>query len=1144
MMSMKWWTLLGLQQVLSQVAPAERSCPLAGLYFDATTLQCKSCSDIDSRAELVSQQENPILARSLERLGSNQCRCANGLVQCYAGDRCSATVGNSSDPSSDTFVAQGPFQCGTCPTVNGMQTAPTQDRSQCLPCLVDSSASSTSGYSESLGDCLCPDGSALVERNQDGTYLEAKKCVKCSEGLLESSSEPLRAYGCSPCPDPERMYRASDGTCICRQPDFDAAGGACVSLDEVKEVRSKFQEAAWVSVEYRDIIDGLESWWRAGPFGQFLGIEARTSSTFEVLKLDAQGAQDITVTSAAMKWLYMRCAVGCTRGNATACQCVSNLCVLQLYDYQAAVCTFVQDLYQTRPEGSMPQLYYAPQRPSQTLTNAALNWRLSFADVLVFWLASYSLEGSWLGWQRLESQLDPCSRAGTSTKPRSLPSAWRRFGSSLRSECNILASSVLECGRQPVFYDLFVENTDGSLVPVPVRILNIVTQSGRPNLNLGDADNTNDILVHRFLMCDAVSGRESGPGGAGEAYLDGTGYLRVIRWAAHLAVQVQVRPEGEGQIYVPVVSIAYAEKRADNLQEGITSLPGSFAAEYSMDASGYWTAVIVLFVFILLFMLALMVLRLCLFRSRYPNVLVYPDPHLFAPRIIPQLLIVFSTCCSTLFWFQYVMTLFWLIMFKGQNVPLLLLPTALGVGQYEAHDVMLVMVFCFAILTVFLGLWKQLRVFFFLVDWEKPREASDSTAVEPPPLPVNPPPPAPPGTLVGSPLLGGSYPGLQGAVQGTPPTEITAPEAVPDSGISAWRSLFVCNELNERLTATRAVPEITWLSMLALLDGCEWSNAARWTTHADRQSALAAEFNPFLQFSLGISVWIFILVCQFLLQRIASIFTGHDLNDFIDVCSIANISVFILDEPFHGYYIHGKAPSSRGDWGHTELERVLHDEDKGIGFSRGLSPDGCQTFEMFLPPDTAVQLSNGNVAHFRQELGKVFMDVQMTQDTVARRDPPKPTSQDVAQMSQHRCNVQALVDAMVNAVMRGANEVLQMRTSFSWFWGTSPNVLTLQHPIFYKDQDGISYPNGLGWSSSLAYGSELRIAGIGIPLGFEWHLGLLELLTFSLIWRFQGSIGLASALAYALNRSVLYIYGAWAKARLAHTAIINGMFLI
>lgn len=40
---------------------------------------------------------------------------------------------------------------------------------------------------------------------------------------------------------------------------------------------------------------------------------------------------------------------------------------------------------------------------------------------------------------------------------------------------------------------------------------------------------------------------------------------------------------------------------------------------------------------------------------------------------------------------------------------------------------------------------------------------------------------------------------------------------------------------------------------------------------------------------------------------------------------------------------------------------MLHDEDKGIGFSRGLSPDGCQTFEMFLPPDTAVQLANGDI---------------------------------------------------------------------------------------------------------------------------------------------------------------------------------------
>ena len=170
-----------------------------------------------------------------------------------------------------------------------------------------------------------------------------------------------------------------------------------------------------------------------------------------------------------------------------------------------------------------------------------------------------------------------------------LASVWRSnvCRGSLRSECNILASSILECGLRPVFYDLFVdtwhdletvrpsllpfqeertvdqrrkqlgwtelswgtkiltcnslvskENTDGSLVPVPVRILNIVTQTGgRPNLNLADTEANDDVLVRRFMLCDGISGRESGPGGPGEAYLDGTGYLRVLRWAAHLAVQ-------------------------------------------------------------------------------------------------------------------------------------------------------------------------------------------------------------------------------------------------------------------------------------------------------------------------------------------------------------------------------------------------------------------------------------------------------------------------------------------------------------------------------------------------------------------------------------------------------------------------------
>ncbi len=36
-------------------------------------------------------------------------------------------------------------------------------------------------------------------------------------------------------------------------------------------------------------------------------------------------------------------------------------------------------------------------------------------------------------------------------------------------------------------------------------------------------------------------------------------------------------------------------------------------------------------------------------------------------------------------------------------------------------------------------------------------------------------------------------------------------------------------------------------------------------------------------------------------------------QDFMDLCSVANISLLLMDENFHGYYIHGQAPSGNSD---------------------------------------------------------------------------------------------------------------------------------------------------------------------------------------------------------------------------------------
>jgi len=375
------------------------------------------------------------------------------------------------------------------------------------------------------------------------------------------------------------------------------------------------------------------------------------------------------------------------------------------------------------------------------------------------------------------------------------------------------------------------------------------------------------------------------------------------------------------------------------------------------------------------------------------------------------------------------------------------------------------------------------------------------------------------------------------------PGQVAAQTDFPDRGVSAWRSLFIVNELNERLASTRTSSHITWLAMAALLEGFGWKNGARWYPSFDGGAAIeAASYNPILQLALGTLVWLFILLLQLIARRLGAIAWGNSLLEFVDVCSVANVSVFFLDEPFHGYYIHGKAPTSRGEWCHSELAKALHDESKGIGFPRGLAGENhsCQTFEVFLPPDLDVVIPGGTSVKFRQTIYQTFLEVRATQQAIYNRRPQKPEEHDILMMSRCRCQMQVLMDSFIHRVMRDVRDIIQVRDRLQKFWGAPPpgGVALLQHPVFYEDKEGFA------WSSCLAYGSEVWSAFLGLPTGFEWHLICLELIVFHLTWRFGESIFLGVALAYLLNQSVLRFYSMAGRRMLSYTTIINGMFLI
>jgi hypothetical protein len=148
----------------------------------------------------------------------------------------------------------------------------------------------------------------------------------------------------------------------------------------------------------------------------------------------------------------------------------------------------------------------------------------STAQSLEFVLAKYTLEGQFLGEQTLTSELQLCASFGGAKFPEGSAagakdamleqyksnykqSPWTQFATTTYQSCEILEDALIQyCTSDTILYDLFVKNTNGAKVPVPIRIINLKRSRGTPNINKSVDDRSGDFLVRRFFMCDAVIG--------------------------------------------------------------------------------------------------------------------------------------------------------------------------------------------------------------------------------------------------------------------------------------------------------------------------------------------------------------------------------------------------------------------------------------------------------------------------------------------------------------------------------------------------------------------------------------------------------------------------------------------------------------
>jgi len=116
----------------------------------------------------------------------------------------------------------------------------------------------------------------------------------------------------------------------------------------------------------------------------------------------------------------------------------------------------------------------------------------------------------------------------------------------------------------------------------------------------------------------------------------------------------------------------------------------------------------------------------------------------------------------------------------------------------------------------------------------------------------------------------------------------------------------------------------------------------------------------------------FLIICisavQFIIFNVFNILNGSMITDFIDLCTLANMSIVIMDEHTHGYYIHAKAPWGSSDIPLDWLQKELQDErdnklstQQGRGLkqnSKNISGNSViQTFQIYLPVAVSRELN-------------------------------------------------------------------------------------------------------------------------------------------------------------------------------------------
>lgn len=564
------------------------------------------------------------------------------------------------------------------------------------------------------------------------------------------------SIGCLACPS-SGMNRTAENSYTCQcETGYTAAGPLCLLQTSLTPVEGQYPLAQAHQVTYTE----HESTTGEGTY------TISASDTFD--------------------YYFYQSASGCMNSVPSSCQALANLCVLQVYNGQTDVCQLYKSLVKNAGETvnpadpdagwkkGFPWLYYLND-PSDILKRKA-EMTVSFdtaADgkvgVLDFILAKYHMDGTFLGYEALTDQLILCPHSSQETQ------RYREFGTNVNIDCNLDVSLYLTLA-DTVFYEIFLLDSDGTLKDVPVLIENIRDENG-DQVNTG-SDKSSWQLVRRFFIYDNISGR------VGTDAYKNKEQTTVLRYLVSAKLYVNLQTDTDEAIYIPYFELKYKSRLTSYINSQDTTASVVFESQYSMDIGNFLQVAMGLLILAHVIILFVCIIRTYVWTKNNPPA-ISRETYVFW-LCGKSLMIFVATWTFIVFWYMFLLTGYWFIFFKMQYHVFVLLPTAKDPQSYAPFAALVALLVFLHIITVFDLVRRQSKTDFFFIDWETPNRVLR------------------PGT--------DQLKAIADEVRGEPPKQ-----EYYKLSVSAWRSIFVANELNELQVQRYVNIEFTLLFALFFL---------------------------------------------------------------------------------------------------------------------------------------------------------------------------------------------------------------------------------------------------------------------------------------------------------------------------------------